>query len=86
MCAVPNVAAFYNSKKFFPDIILSHCPKGFEMVAVASINTGMTLVFKFHIIIIIIIIIITITITNPIIIIIVIIVIIIIIVTLLLWF
>jgi len=49
MCAVPNMAVFCSSfTSWFPDMLLMYCLNDFEMVPVAPIITGITLVFTFH--------------------------------------
>ena len=49
MCAVPNVAVFCNILILcFPSMFLRYCLSDFEMVPVASIITGITLVFTYH--------------------------------------
>ena len=54
MCAVPNMAVFCNSlSSCFPGMLLTYFLNDFEIVPVASIITGITFVFTFHIIIII---------------------------------
>ena len=59
MCAVPNMAVFCSSlTSWFPGMSLTYFLNDLEMVPVAPIITGITLVFTFHMLIIIIIIII----------------------------
>ena len=49
MCAVPNVAVFCSSlTSWFPGMLLTYFVNNFEMVPVAPIITGITLVFTFH--------------------------------------
>jgi len=49
MCAVPNVAVFCSSlTSCFPGILLTYFLNEFEIVPVAHIITGITLVFTFH--------------------------------------
>ena len=49
MCAVPNMAVFCSSLTlWFPGMSLTHFLNDLEMVPVASIITGITLVFTFH--------------------------------------
>jgi hypothetical protein len=49
MCAVPNMAAFCSSlTSWFPGMLLTYFLNDFEMVPVASIITGITLAFTFH--------------------------------------
>jgi hypothetical protein len=48
MCAVPNMAVFCSSfTSWFPGILLMYFLNDFEMVPVAPIITGITLVFTF---------------------------------------
>jgi hypothetical protein len=50
MCAVPNMALFCSSlTSWFPGMVLTYFLNDFEMVPVAPIITGITLVFTFHI-------------------------------------
>ena len=50
MCAVPNMAVFCSSlMSWFPGMTLTYLLNGLEMVPVAPIITGITLVFTFHI-------------------------------------
>ena len=49
MCAVPNMAVFCSSfTSWFPGMLLMYFLNDFEMVPVAPIITGMTLVVTFH--------------------------------------
>ena len=49
MCAVPNMAVFCNPfTTWFPDMLLMYFLNDFEMVPVAPIITGITLVFTFY--------------------------------------
>ena len=49
MCAVPNTAVFCSSfTSWFPGMLLMYFLNDFEMVPVAPIITGITLVFTFH--------------------------------------
>ena len=49
MCAVPNMDVFCSSlTSRFPGMLLTYFLNGFEIVPVASIITGMTFVFTFH--------------------------------------
>ena len=49
MCAVPNMAVFCSSlTSWFPDMSLTYFLNDLEMVPVAPIVTGITLVFTFH--------------------------------------
>ena len=49
MCAVPNMAVFCSSfTAWFPGTLLMYFLNDFEMVPVAHIITGITLVFTFH--------------------------------------
>ena len=49
MCAVPNMAVFCSSfTSWFPGMLLMYFLNDFEMVPVAPIITGITLVFTFH--------------------------------------
>jgi len=49
MYAVPNMAVFYSSfTSWFPGMLLMYFLNDFEMVPVAPIITGITLVFTFH--------------------------------------
>ena len=49
MCAVPNMAVFYSSfTSRFPGMLFMYFLNDFEMVPVAPIITGITLVFTFH--------------------------------------
>jgi len=49
MCAVPNMAVFCSSlTPRFPGMLLTYCLNDFEMVPVAPIIIGITLVFTFH--------------------------------------
>ena len=49
MCAVPNMAVFCSSlTSWFPGISLTYFLNDLEMVPVAPIITGITLVFTFH--------------------------------------
>ena len=49
MCAVPNMAVFCSSfTSWFPGTLLMCFLNDFEMVPVAPIITGITLVFTFH--------------------------------------
>ena len=49
MCAVPNMAVFCSSfTSWFPDMLLMYFLNDFEMVPLAPIITGITLVFTFH--------------------------------------
>jgi hypothetical protein len=48
MCAVPNVAVFCSSlTSWFPGMLLTYFLNDFEIVPVAPIITGMSLVFEF---------------------------------------
>jgi len=48
-CAVPNMPAYFNSlNSWFPDMLLRYFLNDSEMVPVAPIITGITLVFTFH--------------------------------------
>jgi len=50
MCAVPNMVVFCSSlTSWFPGMSLTYFLNGLEMVPVAPIITGITLVFTFHI-------------------------------------
>jgi hypothetical protein len=50
MCAVPNMAVFCSSlTSWFPRMVLTYFLNDFEMVPVAPIITGITLVLTFHI-------------------------------------
>ena len=50
MCAVPNIAVFCSSlTSWFPGMLLTYFLNDFEIVPVASIITGITFVFTFHI-------------------------------------
>jgi hypothetical protein len=50
MCAVPNMAVFCSSlTSWFPVMMFTYFPNDFEMVPVAPVITGITLVFTFHI-------------------------------------
>ena len=49
MCAVPNMAVFCSYfTSWFPGMLLMFFFNDFEMVPVAPIITGITLVFTFH--------------------------------------
>ena len=49
MCAVPNMAVFCTSlTSWFPGMSLTYFLNDLEMVPVAPITTGITLVFTFH--------------------------------------
>jgi hypothetical protein len=49
MCAVPNMTVFCSSlTSWFPDMLLTYFLNDFEMVPVAPIITGITLVFTFY--------------------------------------
>jgi len=49
MCAVPNMAVFCSSlTSWFPGMSLTYFLSDLEMVPVAPIITGITLVFTFH--------------------------------------
>jgi len=49
VCAVPNMAVFCSSfTPWFPGMLLMYFLNEFEMVPVAPIITGITLVFTFH--------------------------------------
>ena len=49
MCAVPNLAVFCSSfTSWFPGMLLIYFLNDSEMVPFAPINTGITLVFTFH--------------------------------------
>ena len=49
MCAVPNMAVFCSSlTSYFPGMLLTYFLNEFEIVPVASIFTGITFVFTFH--------------------------------------
>jgi hypothetical protein len=49
MCAVPNVAVFCSSPtSWFPGMLLTCFLNDFEIVPVAPIITGITIVFTFH--------------------------------------
>ena len=49
MCPVPNMAVFCSSfTSWFPGMLLMYFLNDFEMVPVAPIITGITLVFTFH--------------------------------------
>ena len=49
MCAVPNMAVFCSSlTSWFPGMSLTYFLNDLEMVPVAPIITGITLVFTFH--------------------------------------
>jgi len=49
MCAVPNMAVFCSSlTSGFPGMLLTYFLNDLEMVPVAPIITGITLVFTFH--------------------------------------
>ena len=49
MCTVPNMAVFCSSlTPRFPGMLLTYCLNDFEMVPVAPIIIGITLVFTFH--------------------------------------
>jgi len=49
MCAVPNMAVFWSSlTSCFPGMLLTYFLNGYEIVPVASIITGVTFVFTFH--------------------------------------
>ena len=49
MCAVPNMAVFCSSlTSWFPDMSLTYFLNNLEMVPVAPIITGITLVFTFN--------------------------------------
>ena len=49
MCAVPSMAVFCSSfTSWFPGMLLIYFLNDFEMVPVAPIITGITLVFTFH--------------------------------------
>ena len=49
MCAVPNMAVFCSSiTSWFHGTLLTYFLNDFEMVPVAPIITGITLVFTFH--------------------------------------
>jgi len=48
-CAVPNVPLFSNFLNLcFPSMLLRYCLSDFEMVPVATISTGITLVSTYH--------------------------------------
>jgi uncharacterized membrane protein len=50
MCAVPNMAVFCSSlTSWFPGTVLTYFLNNFEMVQVAPVITGITLVLTFHI-------------------------------------
>jgi hypothetical protein len=50
LCAVPNMAVFCISlTSWFPGTVLTYFLDDFEMVPVAPIITGITLIFTFHI-------------------------------------
>jgi len=50
MCAVPNMAVFCSSLTLsFPGMLLMYFLNDFEIVPVASIITGITFVFTFHV-------------------------------------
>jgi hypothetical protein len=49
MCAVPNMAVFCSSFiSWFPRMLLMYFINDFEMVPVAPVITGITLVYAFH--------------------------------------
>ena len=49
MCAVPNMADFFSSlTSCFPGMLLTYFLNDFETVPVASVFTGITSVFTFH--------------------------------------
>ena len=49
MCAGPNIAVFCSSlTSCFPGMLLTYFLNDFEIVPVASIITGITFVFTFH--------------------------------------
>jgi hypothetical protein len=49
MCAVPNMAVFCSSlTSWLPGMLLTYFLNDFQMVPVAPIITGITLVFTFH--------------------------------------
>jgi len=49
MCAVPNMAVFCSSLTlWFPGMLITYFLSDFEMVPVAPIITGITLVFTFQ--------------------------------------
>ena len=49
ICAVPNMTVFCSSfSSWFPGMLLMYFLNDFEMVPVAPIITGITLVFTFH--------------------------------------
>jgi len=49
MCAVPNMAVFCSSlTSWFPGVSLTYFLNDLEMVPVAPVITGITLVFTFH--------------------------------------
>ena len=49
MCAVPNMVVFCSSlTSWFPGMLLTYFLNDFEMVPVATIITGITFVFTFH--------------------------------------
>ena len=49
MCAVPNMAVFCSSlTSCFPGMLLKYFLNDFEIAPVASIITGITFVFTFH--------------------------------------
>jgi amino acid transporter len=50
MCAVLNMAVFFRTlTSWFPGMVLTYFLNDFEMVPVAPIITGISLVFTFHI-------------------------------------
>ena len=50
MCAVPNMAVFCSSfTSWLPGMLLMYFLNDFEMVPVAPVITGITLVFTFHV-------------------------------------
>ena len=49
MCAVPNMAVFCSSRtSWLPSMLPTYFLNDFEMVPVAPIITGITVVFTFH--------------------------------------
>ena len=49
MCAVPNKAVFSSSlTSLFPNMLLTYFPNVFQIVPVALIITGITIIFTFH--------------------------------------
>ena len=50
MCTVPNMAVFCSSRtSWLPGMLLTYFLNDFEMVPVAPVITGITVVFTFHI-------------------------------------